>query len=146
MELRPSPGHRLHRHRSVMIQSNMLDDRQSDPASVLLLMTGRNPVEAFEDPFPVFDRDSASVVPHAEVDLPFRRPMSRKLNALRSAVNDRIGDQIAQSLLEKLEISGKLQGITLLQNERDPGGLRRRPADLHHSAQNGRRLNRKKNN
>ena len=107
MEFRPSLFSGTDADVSMVVESNVFDDCQSDSASALFFSGGRYPVEAFEDTLPVFFRNAAAEIADAEVDQ-IPGPAGGKFNALCPAVNDCIGNQIVQSLEEKLGVSLEL--------------------------------------
>ena len=95
----------------MVIKRDVFHDCQPDSAAALLSAAGGNAVEAFEDPVLMFGSDSAAAVADAEVNMCFIRPDCGDLDPFCAAVQDRIGDQIVQRLLEKKRVALEFGGI-----------------------------------
>ena len=143
MELRSSLFAGTDADASVMVQCDMLDDCQSDTASALFLAGGWNPVESFEDSFPVFFRNSAAEITDAEVHL-ISFPAGGKFNASGAAVDDGVGDQIVQGLKKELGIALEFFRVAGGDRQLDTRRFRCGAADFHRAAEKGEGLDRKK--
>ena len=91
---------RLRRNVTAMVECDVFDDGQPDPAAVPFPLRGWNSVKTLEDPLQVFRGDSAAIVIHAKIDAAVRGLHSGNHNPLRPTVQNRILDQVVQSLLQ----------------------------------------------
>ena len=118
MELRTRVRFGNDRDVSAVIECDVLDDGQPDSIARPVPAAG-NPIEALEDPFPVFRRDAAAVIADEEIDLLSLRRDGGDFDPFRSAVQNRIGDQAVQRLLEQEKITRKFDGGPLSDDQID---------------------------
>ena len=125
-----------------MVEGDMLDDGKTDPAPPAVAGAAGDPVETSENQLPMLLGNPAPPVPDPEIDLPVPLPDGGEFDPFRAAVQNCVGDQVVQRLLQQLGVSGELLGGTRADFQFDPGGLRRWPAHLHRAAHNRRRSDR----